>query len=239
MSKFVDRLRQLAEGAPQPIGFRPRGAASDKPKIQLVVAVAEAGAAGGIAGADAMLLDPEGVPESKVEVPWGIRVGAAAPPDGCDFVVFPTETPLTLNLKEGVGKILAVHSSLPSEVVRALNGVSLDAVLLLAAEDRGRSLTWIELVDFHRFATVLNKPLLVEVPTSITGAEIGQVWQAGAAGIVVRITSGQAKRVAELREAISGLAVPITARNSRPVVRAPIAASSVRTEDDDDDDDDE
>ena len=239
MSKFIDRLKQLNEGVPQPIGFRPRGAASEKPKIQLVVAVAEAGVAGRIAGADAILLDSASAPASKVELPWGIRLSATAPPDGCDFVVFPTETPLTLGVEEGVGKVLAVSPSLPSEVVRALNGMSLDAVLLSAAEGRGQSLTWIELVDFHRLAAALNKPLLVEVPASITGAEIGQVWKAGAACIVVRITSGQTKRVAELREAIGALTPPVAVRNSRPVVRAPMAASSVRTEDEDEEEEDE
>ena len=55
MSKFIDRLKQLSEGTPQPIGFRPRGAAPEKPKIQLVAAVADAAVAEQAAGADAVL----------------------------------------------------------------------------------------------------------------------------------------------------------------------------------------
>jgi len=232
MSKFIDRLKQLSEGAPQPIGFRPRGATPEKPKIQLVAAVADASAAERAAGADAVLLDAAGS-APKTDQPWGVRLATASVPDGADFVVLPAEAPLTPGVKEGVGKVLAVGPSLPGDVVRALNGVALDAVLLTAAKESERSLTWIEVVDFHRFAAILSRPLLVEVPAGISGPEIEQVWQAGAAGIVVRVQ--QMERLQELRAAISALTPPVPPRVNRPVARAPLAPAPRPEEDEEDD----
>ncbi len=97
----------------------------------------------------------------------------------------------------------------------------MDAVVLSAANGTGQALTWIALVDFYRFAAMLTRPLLVEVPASITGPEIEQVWRVGAAGIVVRVTASELGRLQDLRAAIAAMAPPVPPRGNRPVARVP------------------
>ncbi len=236
MSKFIERLKQLSEGAPQPIGFRARGTAAEKLKIQLVAAVAGAEEAELAAGADAVFLYAEPGRAPKTGVPWGFRLSGQPCPEGCDFVVLTPEAPIAASVKGEVGKVMAIGRSLPGDVVRAVSGVQIDAALLLAAEEGNETLTWNELIEFHRLAMILSKPLLVEVPVAITGPEIEQVWQAGASGIVVRVGAGQEGRLQELRTAIGELTAPVPPRAGRTAVRAPMAPAPAPEDEEDDDD---
>jgi len=212
MSKFIDRLRQVSQGAPQPIGFRRAEPASARQKIQLVARLSGGdidSLADYVDGADAGLLPItkstsstealKKISGAMAEIPWGGWPGdidqkklKQVVAHGCDFVVFPAgSTPLTIAQGEEVGKILQVEASLDVSLLRAVNELPVDAVLVTTEEKEKGSLTWYQLMLFQRFADLLTKPLLVPVPPNVTASELQSLWEAGVDGVVVEAGDGR------------------------------------------------
>ena len=237
MSKFTEKLSRLSQGVPQPIGFRPRQPLPPRPKIQLVASLAQEDTesfVNHITGADAALLRISNLSsggqtlkkmsQAMADIPWGawlktsgqVGIGPLIKA-GCDFVVFPTNTPLTVFNKEKVGKILEVEASLSDGQLRALNGLPIDAVFLAAEGTADSSLTWQDLMLFQRLGDWLTKPLLVPVPPQITGEELQTLWAAGVDGVVVAVTSELSpERFQELRQVINELTFPVPRRRQKP-----------------------
>jgi hypothetical protein len=108
--------------------------------------------------------------------------------------------------KEDVGKVLEVEPSLTEGLLRTLNELPADAVLIGSAQDGDSSLTWNHLMLFQRFAALLTKPLLISTPSNITDSELQALWDAGVDGIIIEVKAGQpAERLKELRQAIDKL----------------------------------
>jgi len=237
MSKFIDGLNQISRAVPQPVGFRTARLASPKPRMLLVAGLAQANVenlADCVAGADAGLLP---VSESRSgaktlqkisqvvpDIPWGgwlrgsgqggIKQMAKV---GCDFVVFPAaSTSLAVFQGDEPGKILEVESSLSDGLVRAINELPVDAVLIASQRREGHWLNWHHLMLFQRFADLLTKPLLVSIPSGVTAGELQALWQAGVNGVVVEVGGGQAVgRVKELRQLINKLVPPSPRRQGK------------------------
>ena len=230
MSKFIDKLKQVSTAAPQPMGFRATQPASQKPKIVLVASLTQANIenlAEYLTGADAGLLQIaklssgiktlQEISQVVPDIPWGgwlkknsqaqVKQLAKA---GCDFVVFPAaNTSLTLFQSDRMGKILEVESSLSEGLLRSVNKLSVDAVLIAGEQKEGYSLTWHHLMLFQRFADLLTKPLLVFIPSNVTANELQALLETGVNGVVVEIGVGQpAGRLKELRQIIDKLRPP-------------------------------
>jgi len=127
---------------------------------------------------------------------------------GCDFVVFPAGTPLTVFQNGELGKILEVEPSLSEGLMRAVNELPVDAVLIAAELAEG--LTWHHLMLFQRFADLLTKPLLVAIPSNVTASELQVLWETGVDGVVIEVgIEPSANRLKELRQAIDKLAFPV------------------------------
>jgi len=230
MSRFIDKLNRLSRAEPQPIGFRTIQPVSPKPKIQLVASLAQENVeslASYVAGADAGLLRISKLsPGAKAlnrmsqghsDIPWGGRLEGSGLGDikqmlkaGCDFIVFPAaNTPLAIPQDDGMGKILEVEASLSEVLLRAVNELPTDAVLIAGERGEDYFLTWQHLMLFRRFADLLTKPLLVSIPSEVTAGELRALWEAGIGGVVVEVTVGQPQdRLKELRQVIDQLAFP-------------------------------
>ena len=128
---------------------------------------------------------------------------------GGDFVVFPASAALALPEDDKVGKILQVEASLSEGLLKVVNELPVDAVLI-ASEPAGEPLlTWHHLMLFHRFADLLTKPLLVSIPLNTTADELQGLWKTGVDGVVVEVGIGQpAGRLKELRQIIDKLTFP-------------------------------
>jgi hypothetical protein len=212
MSRFIDKLKRALEGGP-PMGFR-AAVAPSKPRMLLVAAVAQAdsGRLSGIAGADAGLLSITGlatgakaieqVSQAVPDIPWGGWLKEAGREGvgelGADFVVFTAEA--LLFTEEKTGKVLEVEPSLEPALLKAVDDLPLDAVLIAAEKER---LTWSDLMLFQRCASILNKPLLVQVPQEVTAAELGTLWEAGVRGVVVK--AGAEGKIAGIRQMLEKL----------------------------------
>ena len=136
---------------------------------------------------------------------------------GCDFVVFPEASALLAVLQDNeVGKILEVGASLSEGLLRTVDELPVDAVLITNEQEGEYFLTWHHLMLYQRFATLLTKPLLVSVPSGVTASELQALWGAGVDGVVVGVGTGQPEeRLNELRQAIDKLTFPSSRKRKK------------------------
>jgi len=227
MSRFIDELNQVLQAVPQPIGFRAAQPVSEKPKMQLIASLAQANVedlARYVTGANAGLLripklssgakTLQKASQAVSHIPWGGWLGDSGQEGikqiakaGWDFVVFPAaNTSLAILQIDEVGKILEVEVSLSEGLLRAVNELPVDAVLIAGEQKREYVLTWHHLMLFRRFADLLTKPLLVFIPSKVTANELQTLWEAGVNGVVVKVGVEQpAGRLQELRQTIDKL----------------------------------
>jgi len=238
------------------MGFRRAQPTSEKPKILLIASLVEASVgslADYVVGADAGLLripklssgakTLKEMSQAVPDIPWGgwlrntdqggIKQMAKT---GCDFVVFPAaNTPLALLKNDEIGKILEVGSSLSGSLLRAVNELPIDAVLIAAEQEGEYCLTWHHLMLFQRFADLLTKPLLASIPLNVTANELQALWEAGVDGMVIEVGAGQpTDRLKRLRQVIDKLAFPLQRKRGRAEALLPHIGSeaSVVTEED-------
>ncbi|MBA7470135.1 hypothetical protein ES707_05413 [subsurface metagenome] len=243
MSRFIDKLNQVSRVVPHSMGFMKAQPVSEKPKILLIASLAGAGVGGladYVAGADAGLLripklssgakTLKKMSQAAPDIPWGgwlrnidqngIKQMAKA---GCDFVVFPAaNTPLALLQNDEIGKILEVEPSLSEGLLRAVNELSIDAVLIAGEQGESHFLTWHHLMLFQRFADLLTKHLLASIPSNVTANELQALWEAGVDGVVIEVGAGQpVERLKELRQTIDKLVFPSQRKRKKAEVLLP------------------
>jgi hypothetical protein len=249
MSKFIDRLKQLSEGAPQPIGFRTQAAAA-RPKIQLVVSLSSEEMPDSVSDADAAFLcidmplskdSPKKLAE-KVRMPLGVCAASKADVKalqeaGVDFVVFPPTAALRPLADTKLGKVIEVDPALTDTQLRALNALPVDAVLV-SYDSTAEQFTWKDLMAIQRITGIVNRPILFPVPSSISESDLKTIWHAGVDGVVVAITSENAADLAALRKKIAGLEYP-TAKRERAVPSVPRPSLEPEQQEDEEDGDDE
>ncbi|MFQ6122341.1 MAG: hypothetical protein ACE5LA_04700 [Dehalococcoidales bacterium] len=230
MSRLIDKLNQIAKVAPQPMGFRAKQPVSTRQKILLIASLVQAGNVSKLAdcipSADAVLLPVaklsaraktvEKIARCMSDIPWGGWLGDISRKEirpmveaGCDFIVFPSSTALALSQDDEIGKILQVEASLSEGLLRAVNVLPIDAVLIAEEPEKERFLTWHRLMLFQRFADLLTKPLLVSAPLDVSADELQVLWKIGVDGVVVEVGIGQpVGRFQELRQIINKLTFP-------------------------------
>jgi len=219
------------------MGFGVAQTVSEKPKILLVASSAQAAGkrlADYAAGADAVLLPaaksssaaktfPE-IPQAMSDSPWGGWLGDAdrkgikqMETAGCDFVVFPAaNTSLAILENSEMGKIVEVAPSISDGLLRTVNDLPVDAVLVAGEQRKINFLTWHHLMLFQYFANLLTKPLLVSVPSNVTDKELQALWAAGVVGVVVAVGVGQpAGGLKRLRRTTDNLDFSLESRRDR------------------------
>jgi hypothetical protein len=247
MSKFIDRLKQVFQPRPTPMGFRPINVEDTRPKIQLVAhlhnlphdQVENLTAADAIVATEAKsfksdilhgLWSAEGTFE---EVDKAIEMGA-------DFTIIPPNGILLPSDKQ-IGKILQINSSISDVLLRTVNDLPINAVLIQEDNETDGSITWQKLMLFRRFASMLTKPVLAPIPTTVTAAELQMVWETGLSGLIVNIKStSDIEALGNLRKIISELKYPLPKKQDRPTPILPQAiAKAEKPEEPDEDDDDD
>ena len=241
MSRFIEKLKQASLAAPQQMGFRASTATSSKPRMILVASLPEATRGGNsadyVAGADAGLLcitklssgvkALEKISKAVPEIPWGGWVKNISSEEikllveaGADFVLFPSTSSIDVAQKEGVGRILEVEASIGEGLLRAIDRLPVDAVLM--GSEEGEGITWHQLMRYHRYTSLLSKPLLVSVTLQVTGNELQALGEAGVDGVLVEMDAEQpAGRVNELRQAMDKLTFPSRHKQQRIGVLLP------------------
>jgi hypothetical protein len=233
MSKFIEKLERLYKGEHQPIGFGIRQSAAPKPKMQIV-------AIGGGEGADAVVIDS--LEAAAGDTPAGCRLTALNKTEmkqlsksGCDFIIFPAAgTPLSVIETGETGKIIEVEPSINEGLLRSLNELPADAVLVGGEVKKADSPDWQQLMVYKRFSDLLNKPLLVMAPAKLTGTELKALWEAGVCGVIVEAGPDQLKK---LRQEIDKLDFPPRRGSGKADAVLPRTGggAAVPAEDDEDD----
>jgi hypothetical protein len=247
MSKFIDRLKQVSQPPTLSIGFRPKKVEPTRPKIQLVAFLHEDSQSlvSKLAAADAIVVR-ETKPFSD-DTLWGIQMGKGALEEvdkaietGADFAILPSSgTVLPSDRK--IGKILQISASVTDVLLRTVNDLPVDAVLV-TEDGEGNAITWQKLMLCKRFTGMLTKPVVVPIPHTVTGAELQLIWETGVNGVMVDMKSiSDTSALDTLRQVIDGLQYPSPKKREKltPVLPQTVAKTEQPEEPDEDDDDDD
>ena len=256
MSKFLDKLQRVSRVSSGPIGFHASAAQSNSSGMLLV-----AGLSGSLvketriaadASVDAALVLKEGVSVKAVKqmmeavggVPLGVLVKGMSADEmgefvglGCDFVVFDIKSPSAVLHNEEAGRVLATEPSLDMGLLRAVNSLDVDGVLIHVGGEQ--SFVSVEqLLVCRRFVELLEAPVMMALPSSVTGAELAGIWQAGVDGVVAP-PSQSAESLADLQEMIGKLPRGSRGRRAKLDVRLPHLGGGGDGGEDEEADDDE
>jgi len=252
MSKFADRLRSLSRSSAPRIGFHISASESKTPTVLLVAGLTGAKAADAkiAAGADAGLL-MEHVPDVKTfrkmadgadGVPLGVFLkGATADKanelvsSGCDFLVLDTKAAAAVLSSEEAGKFLMLEPSLDLGMARAVNSLEVDGVFIGIGE--GEPFVTVEhFLACRRFIDLLEKPVVMILPSPVNHAELAALWQLGIDGVVAPPPQ-TVESLAELKTKIEAIPGGRRGRKTRAGAMLPFSGGAVSAEDDDEDDD--
>jgi len=249
MSKFVDKLQSLSKSSTTPIGFHPAVSELKSPAMLLIAGlsgtqVKEAKIVADVS-ADAGLILSEGTSakvakqmvEAVGDVPLGVFVKGMSEEKinelasaGCDFVVFDIRIPAAVLHKEGVGKFLMIEPSLDQGLVRAINSLDVDGVLI--SSRGGDSFVAVEhLLVCRRFVELLEKPVIMALPSLVTKTVLTSLWQVGVDGVVAPSTQS-VEALAELKKMISDLPRGARGRRAKAGVILPHYGEGVAGEED-------
>jgi len=238
MSKFVDKLQSLSKSSTTPIGFHPSASESKSPAILLIAGLSgtkvnESKTVADV-NADAVLILSEG-PSARIvrqtveavgDVPLGVFVKGMNEEKineitslGCDFVVFDIKAAAAVLHKEKAGKFLMIEPSLDQGFARAINSLEVDGVFI---SSRGEdSFVAVEhLLICQRFVELLEKPVIMALPSLVTKAELTSLWQAGVDGVVVPSTQS-VEALTELKKMIGDLPRGARGRRDKAGVKLP------------------
>ncbi len=249
MSKFVDKLQSLSKSSTTPIGFHPSVAELKSPAMLLIAGlsetqVKEAKIVADV-NADAGLILSEG-PSAKIvkqvveavgNVPLGVFVKGMSEEKinelasvGCDFVVFDIKIAAAVLSKKEIGKFLMIEPSLDQGLVRAINSLEVDGVFI--SSRGGDSFVAVEhLLVCRRFVELLEKPVIMALPSLVTKAELTSLWQAGVDGVVAPSTQS-VEALAELKKMIGDLPRGARGRRAKVGVLLPHYGGGVAGEED-------
>ena len=132
------------------------------------------------------------------------------------------ETSLAMLQGDGVGKIVQVETSVSEGLLRVVDDLPVDAVLIDGERDEQDFLTWNDLMIFRHFTAVLTKPLLVCVPSDVTAGELQAMGEVGVSGVIVGVEVGQpTERINELRQIIDKLNFAVRRKKRKTGVLLP------------------
>jgi len=248
MSKLIEKLKKLAQGTPAPMGFRTSKEEESGGKILLLGRLKADGAitAKIDTGADAVLIytgkdenveDIQKTAKALGDIPWGIYIEEdvdmmALVKAGCDFIVFsPTVKVNDLPQNEKIGKVLEVESSMDDGLLRAVNDLPVDAVIVTDTLDNDECLTMHRLMVYRHLANFISKPLIAPVPENIGEAELKALLDAEIDGVMA-----EGDNLKELKKTIGKLPTRSTKKRERGGVSLPrVGGETIETPDEEDD----
>lgn len=261
MSKLLDLLQRISDGAPAPLGFgasrsnavpglalvgrasrpgtgrRPRGVPDAGPSLDAVI-VDDA------SGADYL----EQLGDLMGDLPWGPGLASLGADDaqacqdgGADLVAFTLESSAAAATggEDDLARIVAVPSDLSDRQLRAVAALPVDGFILDMSSVSG-PWTLHDIVAVGSLTRRTDKHVLVQVSAPPNGKELEALRNMGAAGLIVDLSAVSADEVAGLKSALQDMPRP---RSRRDRMRATVPSSGFtpsappRREDDDDDDD--
>jgi len=246
MSKFIDNLKDLTKATPKPMGFITSRSAAKKPKMQLIANLTEFdsnGFADIVAPADAVIVKAGSLSFTKTALKkitrladkksWGMWIENSprdttllAIENGCDFLVITASDSLhSVPQPDKGGSILKINDSIKEGLLRTINVLSIDAVLIDFEQEHTSPLNWSQLMTVQHFAALITKPLLLTVPPAITGDELQMLWETGIDGVVIDTAESNTDLTA-LRQLIDATTFPLPRKRREIVALLPHVESA-------------
>jgi hypothetical protein len=241
-------LQSLSKSSTTPIGFHPSASESKCPAMLLIAGLSgtkvnEAKIVADV-NADAGLILGEGISakivkqmfEAVGDVPLGVFVKSISEEKinelaslGSDFLVFDIKAAAAVLHKEAIGKFLMIEPSLDQGLVRAINSLEVDGVFISRGGDPFVAVE--HLLVCQRFVELLEKPVIIALPSLVTKAELTSLWQAGVDGIVTPSTQS-VEAFTELKKMIGELPRGARGRQAKAGVKLPHYGGLVAGEED-------
>lgn len=250
MSKFIDKLQDTFRGSTPPIGFR-KISETESPPLLIAANLTDLShkALKQVeADINAVVLNAQGLEVAALEkldrslsnTPIGLLIDSSDSTDiaqfinhGCDFIIFDLKAPFEAVNKEKTGKIVLVEPSLEAGLIRSLNDLPADAVLINGEEN---TLTVEHVLICYRFAGLLNKPLLLTIKAPLTAEGLDSLRQAGINGLFLD-RGFPLETVTELKKAIDGLPKTPRKRTSTvPLLPRPTTGAQPETAEEEEED---
>ena len=247
MSKLLDFLERIREGAPVPMGFavtRPE----KLPGMALIGLVSKDYAKGMAAvakqGLDAAMVSgadgPDGVKqagEGLKDKPWGARVTSLSQDEaqayqesGSDLLVFRLEgTAASAMSNDEIARILCVEPNMEDRELRAVSSLPVDCFLLPLAQS-GDSLTLSDLAAVGSVSRRSDKYILLEVSRLPNGKDLEALRDIGVHGLVIDVGTVPAESLDELKAALLEMPRPTLKRRGRNMAILPGSAFSPPSE---------
>ncbi|MFU8796291.1 MAG: hypothetical protein ACNA7X_03210, partial [Dehalococcoidia bacterium] len=152
---------------------------------------------------------------------------------GCDFLVVNTGSAAAVLGNEDAGKFLMLQPSLDLGMARAVNSLEVDGVFVSIGT--GQPFVAVEhLLACRRFVDLLEKPVMLVLPSMVAKSDLAGLWQLGIDGIVAAPPQS-VKSLAELKKMIEAIPGGPRGRRAKLGARIPGFAGAVSEEEDDDD----
>jgi hypothetical protein len=180
--------------------------------------------------ADAAVLASPKIPAAKTlkasvkslcAIPAGVQIEAdganykTLDASGVDFMVSaPEKIPLSSMSEEKPGRVVSIPLDIEDSLVRTLNELPVDAVVIDAAASA--PLTFSDLMRLRRLGDWITKPLLAVVPLPLTEAEIKALWDAGIDALAVSLCEENAEAFKELRATLDGMTLTTKRKWMKP-----------------------
>jgi len=155
----------------------------------------------------------EQIRKTMKNVIWGIQLGNLSNKEaerlekmGCDFIVLKLDSPSSaLVYDQKLGKIMEINPTIDDTLVRTINMLSIDAVIVTDETDT-KEITVERLMMYRRITAMVQKPVLLSLPVSLAKEHLDVLNDIGINGLLLD-WSGKTtdKKISEIIKAISAL----------------------------------
>lgn len=221
MSKLLERLEQVNKGPVRTLGFAPRREAETLPTMLLLACVdgAKRQDLSKLSSRTDALVLPLDALEGSASQPappegavWGIAFDEAegnlveiANEKGGDFVTFNLDGVLVDYLSEGeVARILRIPADLDESLMRGLEDLPVDVILLKRPEPQGQ-LSLTHLLAISNVRSAMSRYMLLEWDAGLSSHELEQLSDMGIDGIVANLGKMSVSAIGKLKENIDKL----------------------------------
>ena len=247
MSKFIDRLDEIIEGAPARMGFGPPRA-EKTPGLALIIQISgnrktDAATATGVSP-DCILVSgltgptqADDLKDTLSDVIWGIRTDSLSTNDakafeeaGSGVLAFQLKgTSIGAVSSENAAKVLCIDTDVDIEELRDINSLPVDAVIFPLP---GASTSW-TLDDLAKVARIngrLGKYLLAEITEAPSADDLKVLRTAGVNGLVLNVSAGK-ESLESLKQTLMDMPKAGPEKSGRSNAILPGAAYSSQEED--------
>lgn len=239
-------IEKLLGDEATPIGFAGRGQARRARALALGVERAPGGPTSVPRGADFVVFSaPREGDSPLIEAPWGVpaspKIGDKNEGTSPDFVVLSVDDSLASLPPMSAARVVRTRSDLPPELVRPLNGLRPEALLVRLSQ--GEQATLRDLLRIGMFAGAVQAPIIAELDTAPDRERLELLASLGVNGVVLTGEAASDAEVARTREAIDAIDVKElrqrrASEREHPVV-VPFAPRRAEEPEPDEDDDEE